>query len=364
MPARRLLDIALVAALAVFGFSLAADAEPNDGPLHKVLAGNGRLDPAPEPGTKRGAGADANSPSDIPARGWWQIIKRVFNQIGEDRVMAEAAGVTFYSLLAIFPAIASLISIYGLIADPATIGKHLSLAGGVVPEGGMQIISDQVKSLTTQPHKALGFGLLVGIATSLWSANAGIKSLMDALNAVYEEKETRSFLRRTLISFAFTLGTLVFIILAISAVVVLPAVLNFIGFGSNLDTLLSLARWPLMLVAIAFLLAFLYRFGPSRAKAKWRWLSWGSGFAAFTWVMASVGFSYYVANFGSYNKTYGSLGAAVGFMTWIWISTIIVLTGAELNAEMEHQTARDTTVGAAKPLGMRGARKANEVAAA
>jgi membrane protein len=359
MPARRLLDIALLAALTVFGVSLATDAEPDDGPLHRALARAA----GPRP-LRDAAGARAHSPADIPARGWWQILKRVVNQIGEDRVMAEAAGVTFYMLLAIFPAIASLISIYGLIANPNTIGQHLSLAAGVIPDGGMQLITDQVKSLTAQPPKALGFGLIIGIATSLWSANAGIKSLMDALNAVYEEKETRSYLRRTLISFAFTLGTLVFIILAITAVVVLPTVLSFIGFNSNLDTLLSLARWPLMLVAIAFLLAFLYRYGPSRAKAKWQWLSWGSSFAAITWVLASVGFSYYVANFGSYNKTYGSLGAAVGFMTWIWISTIIVLVGAELNAEMEHQTAEDTTAGPAKPRGLRGARKANEVAAA
>jgi membrane protein len=359
MPVRRVLDLALIAALAVFGMSLAADeAEQSDPRL--VTAGG----PAAPASRRYGAGAQADSPSQIPARGWLQIGKRVANQVGEDRVMAEAAGVTFYTLLAIFPAIASLISIYGLVADPATIGKHLSLAAGVVPEGGMQIISEQVKTLTSQPQKALGLGLIIGILTSLWSANAGIKSLFDALNAVYDEKETRSFIRRTLISFAFTMGGLLFVIVAITGVVILPAVLAYIGLGSGLDTVLSLLRWPLMLAAVAFMLAFIYRFGPSRAKAKWRWLSWGSGFAAVTWLLASAGFSYYVANFGSYNKTYGSLGAAVGFMTWIWISTMIVLVGAELNAEMEHQTARDTTVGAAKPVGARGARKANEVAAA
>jgi membrane protein len=344
MPARRVLDIVLVGALAVFGYSLATDAERDDGPPHKSLARRARaLLP-------QRLHEDAAS----PARGWWQTVQRIATQIGEDRVMAEAAGVTFYTLLAIFPAIASLISIYGLIADPSTIAKHLSLAAGIVPDGGMQIITDQVKSLTAQPPKALGIGLIIGVATSLWSANAGIKSLMDALNAVYEEKETRSYLTRTLISFAFTLGTLVFVILAVTAVVVLPAVLTFIGFGTSLDRLLSLARWPLMLVAIAFLLAFVYRYGPSRATAKWRWLSWGSALAALTWVLASSGFSYYVANFGSYNKTYGSLGAAVGFMTWIWISTIIVLAGAELNAELEHQTT---------PPEPRGTRAANVVAA-
>ena len=380
MPAQRLMDLALVAALAVFGLSLASDVDGEASRLgprqpaprqpatpraqgSKIAQLRAMAKDEPSSGARVGAGAMANTPSEIPARGWWQIIKRVFAGISEDRIMAEAAGVTFYALLAIFPAIASLISVYGLIADPSTIGKHLSMAAGVVPEGGMQIISDQVKSLTSQPPKALGFGVLIGIATSLWSTNAGIKALFDALNAVYEEHETRSFIRLTLISMAFTLGFLVFVILAISAVVVLPAVLNFVGLGSGLDLLVRLARWPAMLLVVTFLLAFIYRFGPSRSKARWRWLSWGSGFAAVTWIAASIGFSYYVSNFGSYNKTYGSLGAAVGFMTWIWISTIIVLVGAELNAEMEHQTAKDTTVGAPKPMGSRGATKANTVAA-
>jgi membrane protein len=358
MSPRRLFDVVFVAALATLGVSLAADAEATHG---SGRIQNDRHSPEAPPQARSGASAD--SPAEIPARGWWQIGKRVFNQVGEDRVMAEAAGVTFYTLLAIFPAIASLISLYGLIADPATIGAHLSMARGVIPDGGMQIIGDQVKSLTSTPHKALGLGAIIGIVTSLWSANAGIKALFDALNAVYDERESRGFIRRTLVSLAFTLGALIFVILALSAVVALPAVLGSIGLGSTADTLLDLLRWPVMLLAIAFLLAFIYRYGPSRAKARWRWLSWGSAFASVTWVAASAGFSWYVAHFGSYNKTYGSLGAAVGFMTWIWISTIIVLVGAELNAEMEHQTAQDTTAGPARPLGMRGARKANEVAA-
>jgi membrane protein len=338
MLARRLQDILLISALAALGLAFSKD-EPLP-----ALPGQPRA-----PGrssAKSGSaapGRDADKPSDIPAKGWWQIAKRVYGRFSDDRVMANAAGVTFYTLLAIFPAIASLISLYGLIADPSTIGQHLSLAAGVIPEGGMQIIGDQVKSLTSAPPKALGFGAILGIATSLWSANAGIKALFDALNVVYEEKESRGFIHLTLTSLAFTLGALAFIILAISAVVVLPAVLSFVGIGSMTDGLLKVARWPLMLAAIAFLLAFIYRYGPSRSRAKWRWISWGSGFSAIVWVAASLGFSFYVSNFGNYNRTYGSLGAAVGFMTWIWISSMIVLIGAELNAEMEHQTARDTT---------------------
>ncbi len=309
------------------------------------------------------AGALADKPSDIPARGWKQILKRVLTQIGEDRVLAEAASVTYYALLAFFPALAALISIYGLVADPATIGKNLNALSGVVPGGGMQIINDQVHALTSSPAKALGFGAIVGLLTSLWSANAGIKSLFDALNAVYEERETRSFFHRTWLSLAFTAGALIFVVLAMTVVIAVPAILNYVGLGPIAATLLDLGRWPLMLAALMLFLALVYRYGPSRAKAKWRWISWGSAFAGILFILASAAFSYYAANFGNYNKTYGSLGAVVGFMTWIWISTSIVLVGAELNAEMEHQTAQDSTVGPGKPMGARGATRADKVAA-
>ena len=310
------------------------------------------------------AGVSATTPSEIPAKGWKQIVKRVFSSIGEDRVMAEAASVTYYTLLAIFPAIAALISLYGLIADPAAIGEHLDSLKGVIPGGGLQIITDQVHALVTAPKKGLGVGFAVGLLVSIWSANAGMKSLFDALNAVYEERETRGFVHLTWLSLLFTLGALLFVILAITGVIVVPAILKYVGLGFGADLLLSYGRWPLLLAGIMLFLALTYRFGPSRALAKWRWVSWGSAFAGVFWLAASLGFSWYAANFGNYNKTYGSLGAVVGFMTWIWISTIIVLVGAELNAEMEHQTARDSTVGEEKPLGARGAKRANTVAAA
>ena len=215
----------------------------------------------------------------------------------------------------------------------------------MLPGGGVQIIGDQIHALTSAPKKGLGLGVIVGLLTSLWSANAGVKSLFDALNAVYEEKETRSFFHRTWLSLAFTVGALVFVIAALFAVVIVPAILKYVGLGAVGDFLLSFGRWPALLLGIMLFLALTYRYGPSRAKAKWRWVSWGSAFAGVFWLVGSLAFSWYAASFGNYNKTYGSLGAAVGFMTWIWISTIIVLVGAELNAEMEHQTARDSTAG-------------------
>lgn len=309
------------------------------------------------------AAAQAGSPADIPARGWWHVLKRVFGKVSSDGVLAQAAGVTFYALLALFPALASMVSLYGLFADPSTIEHNLGAISGVVPGGGMDIITQQIHSLTSTGQKALSLGLIVGLATSLWSANAGIKSIFDALNVVYEEHEKRGFFRRTLISFCFTLGAIVFIIVALSGVVLLPAVLNVVGLGDTVETLLVWLRWPALLVVVAGSLSLLYRYGPSRETAKWQWVSWGGVFAAVAWVIVSVAFSWYVQNFGTYNKTYGSLGAAVGFMTWIWISTTVVLVGGELNAELEHATARDTTTGPARPMGSRGAVKADTVAA-
>ncbi len=307
-------------------------------------------------------GRDADSPTQIPARGWLQIAKRTFQQIGEDRVMDEAASVTFYTLLALFPALAALVSLYGLVADPSTISQNLSAVSGFVPGGGMQIIGDQLKSLTSGPPKALGFGVVFGLATSLWSANAGIKGLFDALNVVYDEKEERSFIKRTLITLGFTLGALVFIIVVMAGLVALPAALSVVGLQQTTAALLKLGRWPILLALLAMLLALVYRYGPSRHPARWRWVTWGGSLATIVWLLVSLLFSYYVEHFGNYNKTYGSLGAAVGFMTWIWISTIVVLSGAELNAEMEHQTAKDTTHGADKPMGSRRATMADEVA--
>jgi membrane protein len=262
------------------------------------------------------------------------------NGFNDDRLMTEAAGCTFYTLLAIFPALASLISLYGLVADPSTIASQLATLEGVVPGGGMDILKDQIAALTAHGSQALGFGLISGVLVSLWSANSGIKSLFDALNIVYHEREDRSFIKRTLVSFCFTLGALLFMIASLASIVVVPIVFNFVGLGSQLPTILAVLRWPLMVIVLTLFLGLVYRFGPSRQHVHWQWVSWGSAFASITWVLVSLGFSYYVANFSSYNKTYGSLGAAIGFMTWIWISSMVVLLGGELNAELERQAGR------------------------
>ena len=312
-----------------------------------------------------GAGHDASTPGEIPARGWWAIAKRVAANVSGHRLLTEAAAITFYALLALFPALAALVSLYGLFADPATISDQMTALAGVVPDGGMEIITGQVRALTADGGgKKLGVGLVIGLGISLWSANQATKALFDGLNVVYGEEEKRGFLLRTAVTLAFTMGGIVFVLLAMAAVVAVPIVLETVGLSGVADFLLKFLRWPVLLLALAALLACIYRFGPSREKAKWAWVSWGGGFGAVAWVLGSIAFSYYVSHFGSYNKTYGSLGAAVGFLTWIWLSATIVLTGAEVNAEMEHQTARDTTTGPEQATGARGAAKADAVAPA
>ena len=311
-----------------------------------------------------GRGREATSPTEIPARGWKDILWRVYEEMNKDRILAVAAGVTFYGLLALFPAIAALVAIYGLFADPTTIQDHLNLLSGVLPGGALEVISEQVKRITSKGSGTLGFAFFSGLAISLWSANAGMKAMFDALNVAYGEEEKRGFIALNLLSLAFTLGMILFVLVAIGAIVVVPILLNSIGLGTGTEWIISVARWPLLLGAVVLVLAILSRYGPSRDTAQWRWITPGSLVAAVVWIAASMLFSWYVTNFGNYNETYGSLGAVIGFMTWMWLSTTVVLVGAELNAEIEHQTVQDTTEGPERPLGARGARMADTVGAA
>jgi membrane protein len=298
-----------------------------------------------------GKGRAADGPTQIPAGGWKSILVRTYNEIGNDRAVAVAAGVTFYALLAIFPALGAFVSLYGLVADPATLSEHLNIISGVLPGGGVDIISEQLTRLTSQPDSALGFGFIFGLGVALWSANAGVKALFDALNVAYGEREKRGFIALNVLSLTFTAGAIVLMIVGLIAIAVVPIALDYFGLKGATEGLLAILRWPLLFVISGFAISLLYRYGPSRERAKWRWVTLGGFVAAALWMVASLGFSYYVSNFGSYNETYGSLGAAIGFMTWMWISTVILLAGAELNAETEHQTEKDSTTGAPQPIG-------------
>lgn len=312
----------------------------------------------------RDRGRLATSPSEIPAKGWKDVLFRVYSNIGDHRILALAAGMTYYSLLAIFPALAALVAIYGLFADTSTIAKHLDQVSGFIPSGAIDVAREQLTRVAAKGNQTLGLTFAIGLAVSLWSANAAMKSLFDTLNIVYDEKEKRGFLKLNAMSLGFTLATIAFVLAALGAVVVLPVVLNYLQISNLADLVIRIGRWPAMFLIVALALACVYRFGASRQAPRWRWITWGSVAATILWLGASALFSWYAASFGKFNETYGSLGGAIGFMTWLWISAIVILLGAELDAEMEHQTARDTTTGSPKPIGVRGAHMADTVAAA
>lgn len=308
-----------------------------------------------------GRGRGATSPLQIPFKGWRDILWRTYAQVGRDRLLAVAAGVVFYGLLAIFPAITALVSSYGLFADPATISTHLAFLADLMPAGAFDIVQEQVARIAGQGGGGLSVAFVLGLLIALWSANAGMKAMMDALNVIYDEEEKRSFLTLNLVSLLLTLGGLLILLLAVACVVVLPLALSWIGLESSAAWLIAGLRWPALLVVVTLALIVLYRFGPSRRPARWRWLIVGAVVATLIWLVASALLSFYLSNFADYNATYGSLGAGIGLMMWLWISAIAILLGAELNSEIEHQTARDSTVGRDKPLGRREAVMADTV---
>jgi membrane protein len=312
---------------------------------------------------ERGRGRGAYHPFQIPWEGWKDILWRTYDEMTNDRLLYVAGGVAFFVLLAIFPAITALVSAYGLFFKPSTITDNVAMFKDIVPDSVLGLLKGQIAHVAAHGGGALSIGFVLGILVSLWSAMSGVKAVIDALNVINEQKETRSFVRFNLAALVFTLGGFAAFLFAVAAVIVLPLVLSFIGLGHLTAALMSILRWPVLFLMLLSVLAILYRHGPDRATARWRWLSVGSVVAALMWIAGSYLFSWYLSNFANYSATYGSLGAAVGLMMWLYISAIVVLVGAELNAEIEHQTARDSTVGEEKPLGRRGAVMADTVGA-
>ena len=310
---------------------------------------------------QHGRGRLSGNPWQIPWQGWKDILWRTYVRTSEDRLLAIAAGVVFFGLLAVFPAITALVSSYGLFANPSTIGANLQSLALMLPENSFQIVQDQIARVLAKGNTTLGATFLFGLGLAIWSANAGVKAVIDALNVVNDEREKRSFIRLNLLSLAFTTGGIAALLLMVSAVVAVPLALDHVGLAPESRLIVSLARWPLMLVILLAALGILYRFGPSRRAARWKWLGVGTLAAALLWIAGSSLLSWYLSNFGNYDATYGGLGAAIGLMMWMWMSAIIVLCGAELNSEIEHQTARDTTIGRPRPLGGRGAVMADTV---
>jgi membrane protein len=359
---------AIASLVALLGVALASDylfprkVEPSERAQPPRSGGEGSE--TAETTEERDRGRSATTPSEIPARGWKDILLRVYANLSGHRIMALAAGTTYYTILAIFPAIAALVAIYGLFADPSSIANHLDQLSGFLPGGAVDVARDQLTRVASHGSKTLGLAFLIGLGVSLWSANAAMKSLFDTLNIVYGDEEKRGFFKLNAVSLCFTIGGILFVLTALGSVVAVPVILEYVGLSNFGDLLLRVGRWPAMYLALTFALAIIYRYGASRETPRWRWISWGSAIAALLWLGASALFSWYAASFGKFNETYGSLGAIIGFMTWLWISAIVILLGAEVDAEMEHQTAHDTTEGAPKPMGTRGARVADTVGAA
>lgn len=304
-------------------------------------------------------GEQATRPQEIPKRGWFQIAKRGWSEAKADQVPLLAAGVAFYAFLSLFPALMALVLIYGLVADPAQIAHQANQLTGAFPGQVRQLITNQLTMVSTH-NKGAGIGVIASILIALWSASGGTSNLITAISTAYDEEETRSFIKKRALALGLTLAAIVFMIIVLFLVAALPAVLQLFN-NVVVRFLLQVVRWALLVVLIAVALAILYRVAPDRDAPKMKWVSVGAMIATLLWVIASVGFSVYVANFGNYAKTYGTLAGIVVLLFWLWITSYAILLGAEINAESEQQTIADTTRGEPQPLGQREAVKADSV---
>jgi membrane protein len=308
------------------------------------------------------AGRDAERPGEIPPRGWFAILKRVKAEVKEDNVTLLAAGVAFYAMLAIFPAIIAVVTVYGMVADPAQVESQVNEFAKGLPAGAGELITEQLSNVVNAGRQALSIGLAISLLAVLWSASGGVQGLVKSLNLVYDERETRGFVKLRGLSLLLTLGAIVVTVVALALIAVFPGVIDDLGLGQAGELAASIVRWVVLALVVLTALAVLYRYAPDRANPRWRWVSWGAVVALVVWLLGSVGFSWYVDNFGKYNQTYGALAAVIVLLLWLFLSSFAVLLGAEFDAEIERQTARDTTTGPDRPLGERDAEVADTVA--
>jgi membrane protein len=294
-------------------------------------------------------------PTAIPLRGWRDVLIRVKQEVKRDDVPLLAAGVAFFALLALVPSLVALVSLYGLVADPADIQRNVDDILAAAPQEVRDLVESQLSSIVDSSPQGLRLGALAGLVVALWSASSGMKHLIAALNRAYHEEETRRFLRLRGLALLLTIGAVLGLLVVLAAVVVVPNSLSGEGSMGVLRAVVLVVQWPLLAAGAMVALGMLYRYAPDRAEPRWNWVSPGAVVATLVWMLASVGFSVYVANFGRYNETYGALGTVVVVMLWLYISAYVAIAGAVLNAELEHQTARDTTTGRPQPMGQRDA---------
>lgn len=303
-----------------------------------------------------GRGLDANSPLEMPGRAWWEIARRIWDSTGSNNIALLSAGVAFYSFLAFVPLLGALIMTYGLVADPSTVGEHMKIIIDLVPADAAKLIYEQLLSVTTAAAEKTGLGLALALFISIYGAMRASGAIMVALNVIYEQHERRNFFATTAISAAITVGAVIVGIVGLLSASILGFLQDLVsGLGSIVIVTVKIATWLVAGALASIAIAATYRFGPDRADARWRWLTLGSMLATFLWLAATVGFGFYAARFGDYNATYGSLGAVVVLLMWLFVSAYAILLGAAINAEVERQTTRDSTTGPARPMGRRGA---------
>jgi membrane protein len=307
-------------------------------------------------------GREAGRPTEIPLVGWKDVLLRAWTEVGEANLFLVAGGVTYAILLALFPGLAALVSLYGLLMDPAQIEKQVGSLTGVLPEQAQQMVSEELHTLVSSSSGALGLSAIIALLLALWSASRGMSGLITALNIAYDEHEKRGFFRLNLVAVGLTIGLMIAGIIVVTLVAVLPAAMQFLPLGELSKWLLLILEWPLLIGFVVVGLAVMYRYAPSRDEPQWKWVSPGASAAVTLWIAASVGFTVYVAHFNSYDKTYGSLGGVIILLTWLYISSFVILFGAAINAQSEKQTRKDSTVGHPESLGRRGARAADTVA--
>ncbi len=286
---------------------------------------------------RTGALTEAMSTLEPPQHGWQGIGWRVMKKINDERLSLVAAGVTFYVILALFPALTALVSIFGLLANPVMIGEQLVALSDVLPAPAIGLLRGQLDNLLAAPVSRLSAGFVLSLMVAFWSINNAMKAVIDGMNMAYGEKERRGIVQLNVLSFAFALGAVLMVILYLFAIGVVPLVLAFVGLDEFTGRLISWTRWPVLMAVSAIAVGLITRYGPCRVRPKWRWVTPGGVFVVLVWVVMSILFSMYLANFAHYDKTYGSLGAVIGLMMWVWLSTFILLIGAGINAEVEER---------------------------
>lgn len=335
---------------------LDATADREGPPSRDVVGSADQVEHSPggdAPSDRPGFGAE--DPTDVPARGWKDILLRVKDESKRDNVPLLGAGVAFYALLALVPALVAIVSIYGLVASPADVERQISDSLSAAPAEVRNLLEQQLTNIVTASDGGLGIGAVVGILTALWSASSGMKHLMSAINAAYDEEDTRGFVKLRGTALLLTVAAVVALVVAVGVIAILPAAMRAAGAGGAARWTVSILRWPLLGALMAAGLAALYRYAPDRDEPKWSWVGLGSIVAVIGFLLASFLFSFYTSNFASFGETYGSLGSIIVVMLWLMISATVVIIGAEINAEAEHQTEHDTTKGESRPPGERDA---------